>query len=129
MLNGSDSTFPYSFRVWAKSIGIYKENNDVGYIGNRNAAADNFAVEAWNSAKGAEKKKQFEAVSKDSQELLKDYFASAYANAKLNGMDDKEAFDKYDAWEFPKLQPGVNNIKIVNGSSCEVAIEYTRRYV
>lgn len=44
-------------------------------------------------------------------------------------IDDNEAFDKYDAWEFPKLQPGVNNIKIVNGSSCEVAIEYTRRYV
>ena len=44
-------------------------------------------------------------------------------------LDDKEAFEHYDAWEFPKLQPGVNNIKIVNGSSCEVAIEYTRRYV
>lgn len=88
---------------WAKSIGIYKENNDVGYIGNRNAAADNFATEAWNSAKGAEKKKQFEAVSKDSQELLKDYFASAYANAKLNGMDDKEAFDTAREDMYKKL--------------------------
>ena len=88
---------------WAKSIGIYKENNDVGYIGNRNAAADNFAAEAWNSAKGAEKKKQFEAVSKDSQELLKDYFASAYANAKLNGMNDKEAFDTAREDMYKKL--------------------------
>lgn len=88
---------------WAKSIGIYKENNDVGYIGNRNAAADNFATEAWNSAKGAEKKKQFEAVGKDSQELLKDYFASAYANAKLNGMDDKEAFDTAREDMYKKL--------------------------
>ena len=88
---------------WAKSIGIYKENNDVGYIGNRNAAADNFVAEAWNSAKGAEKKKQFEAVSKDSQELLKDYFASAYANAKLNGMDDKEAFDTAREDMYKKL--------------------------
>ena len=88
---------------WAKSIGIYKENNDVGYIGNRNAAADNFAAEAWNSAKGAEKKKQFEAVSKDSQELLKDYFASAYANAKLNGMDDKEAFNTAREDMYKKL--------------------------
>ena len=88
---------------WAKSIGIYKENNDVGYIGNRNSAADNFAAEAWNSAKGAEKKKQFEAVSKDSQELLKDYFASAYANAKLNGMDDKEAFDTAREDMYKKL--------------------------
>ena len=88
---------------WAKSIGIYKENNDVGYIGNRNAAADNFATEAWNSAKGTEKKKQFEAVSKDSQELLKDYFASAYANAKLNGMDDKEAFDTAREDMYKKL--------------------------
>lgn len=88
---------------WAKTVGIYKENNDVGYIGNRNVAADNFATEAWNSAKGAEKKKQFEAVSKDSQELLKDYFASAYANAKLNGMDDKEAFDTAREDMYKKL--------------------------
>ncbi len=88
---------------WAKSIGIYKENNDVGYIGNRNTAADNFATEAWNSAKGTEKKKQFEAVSKDSQELLKDYFASAYANAKLKGMDDKEAYDTAREDMYKKL--------------------------
>lgn len=88
---------------WAKSIGIYKENNDVGYIGNRNAAADNFAAEAWNSAKGAEKKKQFEAVSKDSQELLKDYFASAYANAKLNGMNDEEAYSTAREDMYKKL--------------------------
>lgn len=88
---------------WATSIGIYKENNDVGYIGNRNAAADNFATEAWNSAKGTEKKKQFEAVSKDSQELLKDYFASAYANAKLKGMDDKEAYDTAREDMYKKL--------------------------
>ncbi len=88
---------------WAKSIGIYKENNDVGYIGNRNTAADNFATEAWNSAKGAEKKKQFEAVSKDSQELLKDYFASAYANAKLKGLDDKEAYNTAREDMYKKL--------------------------
>lgn len=88
---------------WAKEVGIYKENNDVGYIGNRNAAADNFATQAWNSTKGAEKKKQFEAVSKDSQELLKDYFASAYANAKLNGMNDEEAYNTAREDMYKKL--------------------------
>ena len=88
---------------WAQSIGIYKENNDVGYIGNRNAAADNFATQAWNSTKGAEKKKQFEAVSKDSQELLKDYFASAYANAKLGGMNDEEAYSTAREDMYKKL--------------------------
>lgn len=31
-------------------------------------------------------------------------------------INDEEAFDRYLAWEFPKVQPGVNNIKITNGS-------------
>lgn len=44
-------------------------------------------------------------------------------------IDNIESFDKYDAWEFPKLQPGVNSIKIPNGGTCDVAIEYTRRYI
>ena len=30
-------------------------------------------------------------------------------------VNDLLAFDKYDAWEFPKLQPGQNTIKIIAG--------------
>ena len=44
-------------------------------------------------------------------------------------LDDKEAFDHYDAWEFPKLQPGQNNIKIKNGVQASISIEYNARYI
>lgn len=44
-------------------------------------------------------------------------------------LDDKEAFDKYDAWEFPKLQPGQNNITIKNGVQASISIEYNARYI
>ena len=44
-------------------------------------------------------------------------------------LDDEEAFDKYDAWEFPKLQPGQNNITIKNGGQASISIEYNARYI
>ena len=44
-------------------------------------------------------------------------------------LDDKDAFDHYDAWEFPKLQPGQNNIKINNGVQASISIEYNARYI
>lgn len=44
-------------------------------------------------------------------------------------LDDKEAFDHYDAWEFPKLQPGQNNITINNGVQASISIEYNARYI
>lgn len=44
-------------------------------------------------------------------------------------LDDEEAFDKYDAWEFPKLQPGQNNITIKNGVQASISIEYNARYI
>lgn len=44
-------------------------------------------------------------------------------------VDGQNAFDKYDAWEFPKLQPGVNEITIANGTSASISIEYSARYI
>lgn len=44
-------------------------------------------------------------------------------------INDVDAFDKYDAWEFPKLQPGVNTVKIVNGVQASISIEYNPRYM
>ena len=44
-------------------------------------------------------------------------------------LDDKEAFNIYDAWEFPKLQPGENKIKIKNGSQASISIEFNVRYI
>ena len=44
-------------------------------------------------------------------------------------IDDKDAFDRYDAWEFPKLQPGVNTVRIDNGIQASIQIEYNARYI
>lgn len=44
----------------------------------------------------------------------------------ING---KDAFDKYDAWEFPKLQPGENQITIENGTMATISIEYSANYI
>ena len=44
-------------------------------------------------------------------------------------VDDVDAFANYDAWEFPKLQPGLNNIVIENGIQASIAIEYNTHYI
>ena len=44
-------------------------------------------------------------------------------------VDDKDAFAAYDAWEFPKLQPGENQITIENGTSATISIEYSVNYI
>lgn len=44
-------------------------------------------------------------------------------------INDQDAFDKYDAWEFPKLQVGVNKVKIANGVQASIAISYNPRYI
>lgn len=44
-------------------------------------------------------------------------------------IDGKDAFDRYDAWEFPKLYAGVNNVRVTNGGTCQISIEYQPRYV
>ena len=44
----------------------------------------------------------------------------------LNG---DEAFDIYKAWEFPKLQPGTNTVKITNADVMTLSVEYQPRYI
>ena len=44
----------------------------------------------------------------------------------INGVD---AYDKYDGWEFPKIKPGKNQIKITNASAMLINIEYQPRYI
>lgn len=44
-------------------------------------------------------------------------------------VDDQDAFADYDAWEFPKLKPGANQITIENGTSATISIEYSANYI
>lgn len=44
-------------------------------------------------------------------------------------INDVPAFNNYDAWEFPKLQPGENHITIVNGAHIQISVEYDTRYL
>lgn len=44
-------------------------------------------------------------------------------------VNGENAFDRYDAWEFPKLQPGINNVTIQNGVQADISIEYNPRYI
>lgn len=44
-------------------------------------------------------------------------------------LDGENAFELYNGWEFPKLQPGVNKIKITNADTMALSIEYQPRYI
>lgn len=44
-------------------------------------------------------------------------------------INDAPAMDRYNGWEFPKLQPGENVISIVNGNHIDLSIEYSARYL
>lgn len=44
-------------------------------------------------------------------------------------VDGVNAFAHYDAWEFPRLLPGTNQIKIENGTSASISIEYSANYI
>ena len=44
-------------------------------------------------------------------------------------LDDQDYFANYDAWEFPKVMPGLNHVEIPNGARAQVAIEYQMRYI
>lgn len=44
-------------------------------------------------------------------------------------LDGENAFENYDAWELPRLQPGVNTIKITNADTMALSIEYQPRYI
>lgn len=49
-------------------------------------------------------------------------------NRKIT-LDDVDAFDIYNGWEFPKLQPGNNTVKITNAGLMTLSIEYQPRYI
>jgi phage-related protein len=51
------------------------------------------------------------------------------AEARSVTVDGEDAFANYDAWEFPKLQPGANQITIENGTSATISIEYSANYI
>ena len=44
-------------------------------------------------------------------------------------VDGIDAFQFYDAWEFPRLLPGTNKITIENGISASISIEYSANYI
>ena len=44
-------------------------------------------------------------------------------------LDGEDAFEKYQGWEFPKLQPGLNSVKITNADTMALSIEYRPRYI
>lgn len=44
-------------------------------------------------------------------------------------IDGELAYDKYNGWEFPRLQPGKNVIKITSADVMGISIEYQPRYI
>lgn len=44
-------------------------------------------------------------------------------------INDTPALNRYNGWEFPKLQPGENVISIVNGNHIELSVEFNARYL
>ena len=44
-------------------------------------------------------------------------------------INDEPAFNNFDGWEFPKLMPGENHIKIVNGAHTQISVEFNTRYI
>lgn len=44
----------------------------------------------------------------------------------INGTN---AWDKFGGWQFPRLEPGINNITISNGQQMDVEIAYNVRYI
>lgn len=44
-------------------------------------------------------------------------------------VNDTNALSRYNAWEFPKLQPGINVIRINNGAQASLQVEYNPRFI
>lgn len=44
-------------------------------------------------------------------------------------LDEQDYFEHYNAWQFPRLLPGLNQVQISNGSQCLVQIEFNARYI
>lgn len=65
------------------------------------------------------------------------YFSAVKANQvfEINGeertviLDGNNAITDYDAWEFPRLLPGENQIVIEHGAQMSISIEYSANYI
>lgn len=44
-------------------------------------------------------------------------------------VDGEDAFVNYNAWEFPKVQPGINQVIIEQGIQASISIEYNANYI
>jgi len=44
-------------------------------------------------------------------------------------INDIPAFKQYGGWEFPKLKPGENKIKVSNGAQTQLSVEFNARYI
>lgn len=44
-------------------------------------------------------------------------------------IDDVDAFEFFEGWELPYLNPGSNTIKITNGAQLSLSIEYQPAYI
>lgn len=39
------------------------------------------------------------------------------------------AWDKFDGWQFPHLEPGINTVKITNSNMMDIEVAYNARYI
>lgn len=107
---------------WAKRIGIYKANSETGYEPYVNQANRAFALEAWNSAEGANKQSMFDKLDIASQKALQDYFASAFANEMLrNGGDEAGAYDVAREDMYKKLYMAYNQMMNIQNTTLDDA--------
>ena len=92
---------------WAKRVGIYEE--DKVHQGYANAAAENYwdNNKVWEDTTMAGFKSYFEAATDEERQTIKDTFLNAYANAKLEGKTDEEAF----ALAVQAVTTGLNALK------------------
>lgn len=44
-------------------------------------------------------------------------------------INENDAYDHFNGWEFPRLLPGENTIYISNGSQATVSVEFNARYL
>lgn len=107
---------------WAKRIGIYKANSEMGYEPYVNQANRAFALEAWNSTEGANKQSMFDKLDIASQKALQDYFASAFANEMLrNGGDEAGAYDVAREDMYKKLYMAYNQMMNIQNTTLDDA--------
>ena len=71
-------------------------------------------------------KQTWSAIGRRKRATAQVTLTSGTGNITINGVD---AYDKYNGWEFPKIKPGKNEIKITNASAMLINIEYQPRYI